>query len=166
MSTCTQLEAREVTGGGVARLVAVCISEGGIPKRPLRAVAVDEKGLAGDRHAHEKHNRPDRAISLLDVEIMEDLIEEGYPLVPGATGENLAVQDLHVQRMAPGTLLRMGEVVLKLETPRKPCYVLDSIDPQLKEAIVGRCGYMASVVQGGMLRQGEAVEVLEPEGPP
>jgi molybdopterin adenylyltransferase len=108
----------------------------------------------GDGHAHEKHNRLDRALSLLDLEIVERLRDEGFDLVAGTLGENLSVANLSVQQMRPGTLLSIGDVVLKLEQPRKPCYVLDRIDPRLKDVLIGRCGYMASVVQGGMIRPG------------
>jgi MOSC domain-containing protein YiiM len=57
-----------------------------------------------------------------------------------------------VQSLPPGTLLEIGDVLLRLEEPRKPCYVLDAISPCLKDVIVGRCGYMASVLEGGMIR--------------
>jgi MOSC domain-containing protein YiiM len=83
--------------------------------------------------------------------------------VPGAAGENLTVADLDVQSLPPGTLLYLGDVVLKLEQPRKPCYVLDAIDPRLKDAIVGRCGYMASVLKEGTIRPGMPIRVLIPD---
>jgi MOSC domain-containing protein YiiM len=56
--------------------------------------------------------------------------------------------------MSPGTLLKIGDVILRLEEPRRPCYVLDAINPCLKDVISGRCGYMASVVRGGMIEPG------------
>jgi len=136
------------------RVVAVCFSNGGVPKRPLEAGTVTKAGIEGDIRAHAKHNRPDRAISILDIEIMRDLVAEGFPLEPGTTGENLTVVGLHVQRLEPGSLLTIGNVVLQLEQPRKPCFVLDEIDPLLKDAIVGRCGYMASVVHEGTISPG------------
>lgn len=142
------------SGRRCARVVAVCISPGGVPKWPLKGGLVVEAGLLGDGHAHEKHNRLDRALSLLDVEIVGQLRDEGFDLVPGTLGENLSVANLWVQQMPPGTLLSIGDVVLKLEQPRKPCYVLDRIDPRLKHVLPGRCGYMASVVRGGMIRPG------------
>jgi MOSC domain-containing protein YiiM len=141
-------------------VVAVSVSPGGIPKRPLTVAHVTRSGLDGDGRNHAKHTRPDRAVSLWDLEILEQLVAEGFSLEPGAAGENLTVAGLDVQRMAPGTLLRIGGVVLKLEQPRKPCYVLDAIDPRLKEAIVGRCGYLASVVEEGTIHAGLPVEVL------
>ncbi len=137
-----------------ARVIAVCISNGGVPKRPLEAGTVTKAGVEGDGHAHAKHIRPERAISILDIEIMRDLVDEGFQLQPGTTGENLTVEGLHVQQMQPGMLLDIGNVTLQLEEPRRPCFVLDVIHPTLKEAIVGRCGYMASVVRGGTIRPG------------
>jgi len=142
------------------RLVSVCVSPGGIPKRMVTAVRVTTDGLTGDGHAHAKHNRPDRAVSLFDLEILTQLQREGFPLYPGAIGENLTVAGLHVQRMSPGALLEIGDVLLRLEEPRKPCYVLDFINPCLKDIIVGRCGYMASVVQGGVLEPGMEIVSL------
>jgi MOSC domain-containing protein YiiM len=141
----------------VARVVAVCVSAGGIPKRPVRQSRASARGLEGDFHAHEKHNRPDRAISILDWEILQDLVAEGFSLHPGTAGENLTVRGLNVQRLAPGELLEIGRVLLRLEQPRKPCYVLDDIDPRLKDAVVGRCGYMASVLRPGTIRPGMTI---------
>jgi MOSC domain-containing protein YiiM len=143
-----------------ATLLAVSISPGGIPKLNVTAGIVDRDGIVGDGRNHAKHIRPDRAVSLFDHEILQQLVEEGFPLVPGAAGENLTVARLYVQHLAPGTMLKIGEAVLRLEQPRKPCYVLDAIDPRLKEAIVGRCGYMASVVREGQIQPGMPVEVL------
>lgn len=144
----------------MGRLVAVCVSAGGIPKRSVRSAQITTHGLAGDEHAHDKHNRPDRAVSLFDWEILAQLRAEGFPVYPGAIGENLTVADLHVQRMPPGTLLEIGEVLLRLEQPRKPCYVLDAIDPCLKDVIVGRCGFMASVAREGIIDSSMTIRTL------
>jgi MOSC domain-containing protein YiiM len=141
-------------------VLAVSISPGGIPKRPQESARALVAGLMGDGRNHAKHIRPDRALSLWDHEILLQLVAEGFQLTPGAAGENLTVCGLNVQQMSPGTLLRVGDVVLKLEQPRKPCYVLDTIDPRLKEVIVGRCGYMASVLRVGVVRPGMSIDVV------
>jgi MOSC domain-containing protein YiiM len=142
-------------------VLAVNISPGGIPKRPQESARALKHGLIGDGRNHAKHIRPDRAVSLWDCEILEQLFNEGFStLAPGTAGENLTVRDLKVQAMSPGTLLRIGETVLKLEQPRKPCYVLDAIDSRLKEVIVGRCGYMASVLREGVIRPGMPIKVI------
>ena len=140
------------------RVLAVCVSPGGIPKTPVEATWVSQQGLAGDGRNHAKHISPQRAVSLFDWEILEQLRAEGFALEPGAIGENLTVVGLHVQRLQPGDLLSVGQVMLRLEEPRKPCYVLDAIDPRLKDAIVGRCGFLASVVRAGQIWPGDAIE--------
>lgn len=144
----------------VARVIAVCRSAGGVPKLPVAEADVVVDGIVGDLHAHAKHNRPDRALSLFDIEVLEELVSEGFDLGPGVAGENLTLAGLHVQKLTPGTLLAIGDVRVRLEQPRKPCYVLDAIHPRLKEATVGRCGYMASVVRGGTIRPGMEIRVL------
>lgn len=144
-------------------VVAVCVSGGGIPKRPLAFVNLTAAGIEGDGHAHAKHVRPDRAISIFDLEILRDLVEEGFPLSPGAAGENLCAENLRVQDLEPGTLLQIGDVLLRLEEPRKPCYVLDAIHPQLKMAMLGRCGYMASVLRGGTIEPGMTIRPIRME---
>ena len=143
-----------------ASVLAVSISSGGIPKRPISSALVARAGIVGDGRNHAKHIRPDRAVSLFDHEILQQLVQEGFSLDPGAAGENLTVARLNVQQMAPGTILKIGAVVLRLEQPRQPCYVLDAIDPRLKEAIVGRCGFLASVVREGRIQPGMRVVVV------
>lgn len=146
--------------GSSPRVLAVCVSRGGIPKLPQAAVQVGADGLQGDGRNHTKHVRPDRAVSLWDIEILDQLAAEGFPLTPGAIGENLTVEHLDVQNLSPGTNLRIGQLVLRLEQPRKPCYVLDAIDPRLKDVIVGRCGFLASVVHPGLVTPGMEVQIL------
>ncbi len=144
----------------VGRVIAVCISPGGIPKLPVPQAHICQQGLLGDGHAHAKHCRPDRAVSILDLEAMQALVAEGYRLVPGATGENLNVRGLNVQSLPVGTVLRVGTALLRLTAMRKPCYVLDAIDPRLKDAINGRCGYMAEVLVPGVVCPGDAAGVV------
>ncbi len=142
-------------------VVSVNISAGGIPKRPVEVAEVTPEGLAGDGHDHDKHDGPHMAISLLDIEDYDDLKAEGFDVFPGATGENVTVRDLSIDDLAIGDRLHFsGGVVLELAKKRKPCFVLDAIDPTLKEVIVGRIGYIAKVITTGELRPGESIEVV------
>ncbi len=143
------------------RVIKICISSGGIPKYAIDSVFIAQSGLAGDAHNHLKHNNPDQAVCLQDLELLEQLCEEGFVLTPGTIGENLTVQDLHVQRLYPGTILEFsGGVVLELTRERKPCYVLDSIDLRLKDAILGRCGFYAKVLREGTITSGAKIEKI------
>ena len=103
-----------------------------------------------------------QAVSLQDAEVLEDLAREGFCLKPGATGENLMVHNLRVNQLQAGTILEFsGGVVLELTKERKPCYVLDAIDPRLKEVLVGRCGFYAKVLREGIIQTGEMIYIKE-----
>lgn len=141
-------------------ILSVNTSDGGIPKLPVAVGRVTSGGLDGDAHDHEKHNTPLQALSLLDVEDLDDLAGEGFDVRPGALGENLTVRGLDVDDLAPGDRLRLsGGVVLEITKLRKPCFVLDAIDPRLKDVVAGRCGGYAKVVAEGEVRPGETIEV-------
>ncbi len=142
------------------RVLAVCISPGGIPKTPVPSGEVREAGIVGDAREHEKHRKLSRAISIQDEELLEELQGEGYPVTWGAMGENLTVRGLHVQRLLPGTrLVFSGGLELELTEVRRPCFVLDAIDPKLKEDVIGRCGFLARVLRPATVRPGETIEL-------
>ncbi len=140
--------------------MAVNISAGGIPKRPIEVAQVTTDGIVGDGHDHDKHNTPMQAISLIDVEDLDDLRREGFDVYPGATGENLTVRGLNIDALHIGDRLHLnGGVELQITKVRKPCYVLDAISPQLKGAIEGRCGCYARIITAGRIRPSETIEV-------
>lgn len=140
--------------------VAVCLSGGGIPNRLVQEADVIETGLAGDGHAHEKHIKPHRAVLLQDIELLSILEEEGLPVAPGVLGENLTVRGLGVQKLAAGTRLRLqGGPLLELTEPRRPCFVLDEIHPDLQEAVYGRGGVFARVLEPGRVHVGQRIAV-------
>ncbi len=143
-----------------AEVVAVCVSSGGVPKHPVAAADVLQCGLDGDGHSHKKHRRAHRAVSIQDMELLEDLMAEGYPVEPGVIGENVTVRGLNIQQLEPGDRLRFEDgPVLELTEPRKPCYVLNKIHPSIKDAVVGRCGFLASVVRTGRLFPAQRITV-------
>ena len=144
----------------IPKVVSINISRGGIPKRPVNAVRVTPAGLEGDGHHHAKHYRPEQAVSIQDIEKLEELRREGYSLQCGTTGENINVADLNVNALSIGTILIFsGGVELEISKVRSPCYVLDTIDPRLKESILGRCGMYARVLKEGIMKAGETVQV-------
>ncbi|MBP9854166.1 MAG: MOSC domain-containing protein [Candidatus Omnitrophica bacterium] len=146
------------------RIISINISKGGIPKLPVSSIVVTASGLEGDGHNHEKHNRPTQAISLQDIEKLEELKGEGYVLSPGETGENLTVKDLNVNALSIGSILEFSSgLVIEITKVRNPCYVLDQINPQLKTDIVGRCGMYAQVNRPGMIKQGDTITLRSAE---
>ena len=146
----------------MATVVSINVSGGGIPKIPVLSSEVLVTGLAEDRHDHGKHTALDRAVSLVDLEILDQLNTEGYDVCPGAIGENLTVENLQLQALEPGDNLTFsGGVQIKLVEARKPCFVLDALDVKLKTDIVGRCGYLARVIVEGTISAGESITVTK-----
>ncbi|MBI1825192.1 MAG: MOSC domain-containing protein [Planctomycetes bacterium] len=143
-----------------ATIVAVNISKGGIPKHSVMSAHVGIDGVDGDFHEHEKHRRIDRAVTIQDVELLDEIGKDGFTLSPGLMGENLTVRGLDVQHLLPGDRLLVADGPhLELTRVRKPCYVLDQIDPKLKDAVVGRCGFLARVIVPGNVRVGQGISV-------
>lgn len=146
------------------RIVSINISRGGIPKIPVSSIRINIVGLEGDGHNHAKHNSPLQAVCIQDIEKLIELSRNGYSLSPGKAGENLTVENLHVNGLPVGTVLQFsGGVVLELSKIRKPCYVMDAIATRLKEDAVGRHGMYAKVVREGFLGIGETIEAIKPD---
>jgi MOSC domain-containing protein YiiM len=123
-------------------------------------------GLENDGHHHAKHNTPVQAVSIIDEEDLADLKHEGFDVFPGATGENITVRGLNVDTLNVGDRLQFaGGVELELTKPRKPCYVLDAIHPELKHTIIGRCGFLAKVIREGEVRIGETIRIAQLDCP-
>ena len=144
-------------------VLSINISKGGIPKLPVSSIRLTMAGLEGDEHNNAKHNTPLQAVCIQDLEKLEELSQNGYPLSPGHAGENLTVKNLHVNNLPLGTILEFsGGVILEISKVRKPCYVMDAIHTRLKDDAVGRHGMYARVLQEGVFRVGETIEAVVP----
>ena len=105
------------------RIVQISVSPGGVPKRPVESADVTAGGVAGDAQRDlEHHGGPDRALCLFPMEVIRTLQAEGHPIAPGQIGENLTVEGLDWDAVAPGVRLLLGEDVL-VEVTRytSPC---------------------------------------------
>ncbi len=142
-------------------VVAIHISPGGVPKLPIDFAEITLDGITGDAHNHEKHRTPKQALCLFDMEGISELCREGYAIVPGALGENLTLDGIDVDSLEIGDrLLFSGGVEAEVTKHRKPCYVLDAIDPTLKKAMIGRAGVYVRILTTGTMRPGETVEIV------
>jgi MOSC domain-containing protein YiiM len=57
--------------------------------------------------------------------------------------------------------VRIGlDAVIELVKLREPCYKLTALDPRMPAAVAGRVGFMARVVESGVVRVGDAVAGL------
>ena len=104
-------------------LVQLSISDGGVPKLPIDEARVTVDGIDGDSQRNRRfHGGPDRAVCIWSYEIIHQLQEEGHPVSPGFTGENLTVRALDWTLMQPGSVLEIGfTVVIEVTSFARPC---------------------------------------------
>ena len=146
----------------MALVLSVNVSKGGIPKLPVETCKVTLDGLEGDGRDHDKHISRDRAVSLIDSEILDQLTEMGYEVPYGAVGENITAENLNIQSLEPNDRLTFsGGVVIELVEARRPCFVLDPLGTKLKKDIVGRCGFLARVITEGIISPGETIKTIK-----
>lgn len=107
---------------GRGRIEAIHRSPGGVPKQPISSVRVLDDRVEGDDHNDkEGHGGPDRAVCIFSREVIEALREEGNPIFPGSTGENVTVSGLPWAQLVPGTRLTIGTVELEVTKYASPC---------------------------------------------
>ena len=139
---------------------AVCISKAkGTVKRPVaEAKLIAAFGLEGDAHAGRWH----RQVSLLSAEQVDAFNARGGAAAVGDFGENILVSGLDLRRLPVGSLLRAGEVVLKLSQIGKECHSHCEIFQRVGDCIMPREGVFATVEQGGVLHAGMELAVELP----
>jgi MOSC domain-containing protein YiiM len=141
------------------KIVAVC-SSGKKGERKVdvgTALLIEGLGMEGDAHAGFAH----RQISLLAVESIEKMKVKHAGLVPGDFAENLTVAGLDLPALAVGTILRVGDAVLKVSQIGKECHHGCAIMQEVGECVMPREGIFATVERGGRVSSGDAVEVTE-----
>src|SRR5689334_21847905 len=151
-------------------VVQVNISPGGLPKRAIGEGLITPLGILGDQHAHPQiHGGPRQAILLIAAEVVDALVEQGYPLFYGAMGENLTTRGIAIRDLRIGDQLQAGGAVLEITKPRGPCSALDVYGESLKHEVYdaqvkegnpasprwGMSGFYASVVRSGPVRAGD-----------
>ncbi len=126
-------------------------------KALAEAILVAGYGIEGDR----KGGHPNRNLNMMDQEMLRMLAAEGYPTGPGVLGENLIVSGVNLTALPAGTRLRIGlEAEVEVVRLREPCYKLTALDPRMPDAVIGRVGVMARVVESGVIRVGDAVATI------
>lgn len=157
-------------------IVQINVSQGGVPKRPIPEAVVTPLGIQGDVHAHPRiHGGPRKALLIVCAEAIDELRADGYPVFPGALGENLTVHGINRQQLRSGQRYRAGEVWFELTSVRSPCSTLDVYGPSIKDAVYdkqvkagdatspkwARAGFYAAVTRPGVLRPGDQVMLVD-----
>jgi MOSC domain-containing protein YiiM len=148
----------------------VSISRGGVPKLAVPEAWAGPLGLEGDGHFHPQfHGGPSKALLLVSMEDLEALRAEGFPVFPGALGENLTIRGIDFRRLRSGQRFVVGGAAIELTTLRQPCKTLDVYNSSVTGMIQRRLydaraqagdpaspvwamgGFYASVIQRGLI---------------
>ena len=143
----------------MAKVRAVCISERkGIRKHAVPEITVrKEHGIVGDAHAGNWH----RQISLLATESIDRMRAMGLSLTDGAFAENIVTEGIELRTLPVGTLLRVGETLLRMTQIGKECHNDCSIKAATGTCVMPTDGIFAVVVGEGTIRPGDGISIEE-----
>ena len=134
----------------MAKIVAVCLSqEKESKKQPVSQGFLKEGyGLVGDAHAGSP-----RQVSLLAMESIERLRDEGVEIAPGDSAENLVTEGVDLAHLPLGTRIGIGkDIILEITQIGK-----EHDHPGFH--LLPREGVFARVIRGGMVKPGDNLKV-------
>lgn len=147
----------------MARIIAVCKSDKkGTRKETIsEGVISEDYGLVGDAHADCSTHRQ---VSLLAAESIDRMRRLGLELGPGDFAENLTTEGLDLVSLPIGTHLSIGkDILLELTQIGKECHTRCAIYRQVGKCIMPEEGVFTRVIQGGLVKAGNTIRVLEKE---
>jgi MOSC domain-containing protein YiiM len=146
---------------GKIHAVSVSDRKGVVKHNVPQARLLVEHGLAGDAHAEGGI----RQVSLLSLASIDKMVAAGAKVKPGDFAENLTVDGLEVMHLPVGTRLKVGdEVELEITQIGKACHKGCAIREQVGDCVMPREGVFARVLQGGVVKPGDVIEVTDVPG--
>ncbi|HLG77994.1 MAG TPA: MOSC domain-containing protein, partial [Ktedonobacteraceae bacterium] len=116
-----------------------------------------------------------RQVHLIHAELHDELQSAGFAVAAGQMGENITTRGVDLLGLPTGTKLRLGETaVVEVTGLRNPCTQLDSFQPGLMAAVLGRdehgklvrkAGIMGIVLADGTVRPGDTITIELPPEP-
>lgn len=144
----------------MAHVVSVNISEKkGIIKYPVLEIQLKLRhGIIGDAHAGDWH----RQISLLAQESVDKMrVHSPIDLNPGIFAENIDTVGLDLKALPIGTCLKVGTAELEVTQIGKTCHQDCAIRQTLGTCVMPTEGIFARVIQEGVVRTGDEIEILK-----
>ncbi len=142
-----------------ATIAAVCVSKNkGERKTPVETVLLRENhGIVNDAHAGEWH----RQVSLLALESIDKMRQLGLDVTSGDFAENITTKGIDLPALPVGTRLVVGETLLEVTQIGKECHSRCAIYHQAGDCVMPKEGIFARVLRGGLIKPGDAIEVLQ-----
>jgi MOSC domain-containing protein YiiM len=157
-------------------ILQISISRGGLPKRAILEAEVGPLGIAGDDYDHPQiHGGSRQAVLLISSEAIEELTALGFPLYPGALGENITTVGVDHAQWRTSQRWRLGHVIVEFTKVRAPCDTLTVYGQGIQKAMYDAqvrdgdpssprwalSGFYASVVLPGTIRPGDPISLLD-----
>ncbi len=143
----------------MGEILAVCISDKrGIQKKSVSEILCrKDLGITTDAHAGNWH----RQISLLADESAEVMRQKGVSIGPGDFAENILTSGIEVKSLPIGSRLRIGEsVILEVTQIGKECHQHCAIYEAAGDCVMPREGIFAVVIDEGLIKAGDRIDVI------
>ena len=140
------------------KVIAVCTSnQQGMQKQNINEGKLKEEwGLEGDAHASTWH----RQLSLLAIESIEKIRQQGLEVGPGDFAENITTEGIDLVNLPIGTNMQLGETLLEVTQIGKECHDRCAVYYQAGDCVMPREGIFARVLRGGNIKTGDTIEVV------
>ena len=155
-----------MNAGGVIEQIFVAPAARVAAVRVDAAVAVAGRGLEGDRYflgvgAFSRWPGEGRQVTLIEAEAVEAIrADTGIDLSAGQHRRNLATRGVRLADLL-GRRFRVGDVLLRGQRLCAPCKYLDRlVGAEVYDAMKGRGGLRAEIVEGGVIREGDEIRAV------
>jgi MOSC domain-containing protein YiiM len=152
----------------LGRVYQINVSRGGVPKLPIAQARITTLGITDDYQRDQRsHGGPERALCLYTLEQIQHLQNEGHPITPGSTGENITLMGISLLELTPGTILALGDdVEIEVTSYAAPCHTItDSFNDgdftRISEKLhPGQSRVYARVLRTGSIATGDSACIL------
>ena len=130
------------------------------------ATALEGCGLEGDRYCtgigHWSRFGRVCEVTFIAAEDLDDIEREtGVSVKNGAHRRNLVTRGISLKALRRGEYFRVGEVVFEYRGPRSVCRYIERLtEPGMTQALKGRGGICARVLENGKVWVGDEIELL------
>ena len=139
--------------------------QGGVNLQPVEEIeALAGCGLRGDRYCQRNGywtGVDECEVTLIEAEALEEIhATTGIQVQNGEHRRNLVTRGIQLQNLS-GKQFKIGDALLEFDRPRPPCGYIQSItELGMTRALVGRGGICARVIESGLIRAKDQIEIL------
>jgi MOSC domain-containing protein YiiM len=143
---------------------------GGQPvERVAEIEALKDRGLAGDRFVEGTSvwsGVDECQVTLIALEALEEITTKTeVSVMEGQHRRNIVTRGVDLLKLR-GSRFRVGDALLEFDRPRFPCRYIQSVSERGMTKALGRNrgGICARVIEGGVIRPGDSIEVVGKTG--